>query len=88
MCEEETASSRAFQGDGTTGVRIKEDREGRIWESPFVAFSLFLGVGGSSTPLLVFVFPASPSPPLPLSAFHHDMLSVQGTGGKRSRFMM
>lgn len=24
MCEEETASSRAFQGDGTTGVRIKE----------------------------------------------------------------
>lgn len=43
---------------------------------------------GSSTPSLVFVFPASPSPPLPLSAFHHDRLSVHSTGGKRSRFMM
>lgn len=33
-------------------------------------------------------FSVSPYPLLPLSAFHHDRLSVHGNGGKRSRFMM
>lgn len=75
-------SSGVFQGDGSAQGRIKEARGRRFGNLPSSLLLFCL----SHPPSVCF--PPSLSPLLPLSAFHHDSLSVHGTRGKSSGFMM
>lgn len=75
-------SSGVFQADGSTLGRIKEAGGRRFGNLPS-SLSLFCL---SHTPPVCF--PPSLSSLLPLSAFHHNSLSVHGTRGKSSGFMM